>query len=172
MRTINKILDKCNLILAAIAGVVILLLILFVFFSTLSRYLFNKPYAFLTDYSTYSLLFIAFLGAPWLMQQRGHTNIDLVPNALSVHKRHKWMACIEILVAVICVIVTYVGILVTQDAIRNGTRLTDTFGTPKWILLIAIPIGCFFTALQSIRCAVEDFKSKEGLEEAKGGESK
>lgn len=172
MKTLNKILDKCNLILAAIAGVVILLLILFVCFSTLSRYLFNKPYAFLTDYSTYSLLFIAFLGAPWLMQQRGHTNIDLIPNMLSVQKRHKWMGCIEILVAVISAVVTYVGTLVTMDAIRNNTRLTDTFGTPKWILLICIPIGCFFLVLTSIRCAVEDFKSTEGLEEVKGGEAK
>ena len=171
MRTINKILDKCNLILAVIAGIVILLLILAVCFSTLSRYLFNKPYAFLTDYATYSLLFIAFLGAPWLMQQRGHTNIDLIPNALSEHKRHMWMGCIEILVAVISAVVTYVGILVTQGAIQNNTRLSDTFGTPKWILLISIPIGCFFLTIQSIRCAAEDLRHKKEEVKKEGGEA-
>lgn len=171
MRVINKILDKCNLVLAAIAATVILLLILAVCFSTLSRYLFNKPYAFLTDYATYSLLFIAFLGAPWLMQQRGHTNIDLIPNALPEHKRHIWMGCVEIVVAVISAVVMFVGILVTQNAFQNRTRLTDTFGTPKWILLIVIPIGCLFLTIQSIRCAAEDLKHKETApEEIKGGD--
>lgn len=173
MRMVHKILDRCNLILAAIAATVILLLILSVCFSTLSRYLFNKPYAFLTDYATYSLLFIAFLGAPWLMQQRGHTNIDLIPNALSEHKRHIWMGFVEIGVAVISAVVMVVGALVTMNAFQNGTRLTDTFGTPKWILLIVIPIGCFFLTIQSIRCAAEDLRHKKTLAETtKGGDSK
>lgn len=162
MRIINKVIDKCNLALAAVAGFVILLLILAVCFSTLSRYLFNKPFAFLTDYATYSLLFIAFLGAPWLMQQRGHTCIDMIPNALPPRTRHIWNGVVELVMAAVVFVVAYVGFLVTQTAFASGTSLTDTFGTPKWILLCTIPIGSFFLGIQCIRCAVEDFVHSKG----------
>jgi TRAP-type C4-dicarboxylate transport system permease small subunit len=159
MRVLNKILDKCNLVLAAIASVIILLLILAVSFSTLSRYLFNKPFSFLTDYSTYSLLFVAFLGAPWLMQQRGHTALDIVVNALPEKARHIWVGVTELVIAAMAAVLVVVGVQLTQTAFVGGTTLTDTFGTPKWILLSCIPLGCFFLALQSIRNAVEDFVS-------------
>jgi len=161
MKVINKVLDTINLALSAIAAFIILLLILAVCFSTFSRFIFNKPFSFLTDYSTYSLLFIAFLGAPWLMQKRGHTAIDLVINALKQPVKHIWCGVINLLVAVTAFVVTYVGFLVTQTAFNNGTALTDTFGTPKWILLAAIPLGCFFLGIQCIRCAVEDFTNKD-----------
>lgn len=160
MRSVNKVLDKCNLVLAAVAGFIILLLILAVSFSTLSRALFNKPFSFLTDYSTYSLLFIAFLGAPWLMQQRGHTCLDIVTNALPARARQIWIGVTEIVLAVMSVILVVVGFQLTRTAFTGHTTLTDTFGTPKWILLSCIPVGCFFLAIQCVRNAAQDFAAR------------
>lgn len=169
MRVLNKILDVCMLVLAAISAVIILLLILAVTFSTLSRYLFNKPFSFLTDYSTYSLLFVAFLGSPWLMQKRGHTCLDVVTNALPEKTRYIWTAITEIVLVLMCAVMVYVGALLTQTAFVGHTALTDTFGTPKWILLSCIPVGSFFLGIQCIRNAVEDFRN--GFKMKKGGEA-
>ncbi|MDR3332293.1 MAG: TRAP transporter small permease, partial [Synergistaceae bacterium] len=82
LRRLNRAIDLCILALAYIGSAIVLFLLLAVCFATLSRYLLNKPFAFLIDYSSYSLLFIAFLGAPWLLQQNGHVSIDMLVEKL------------------------------------------------------------------------------------------
>jgi TRAP-type C4-dicarboxylate transport system permease small subunit len=164
-RGLNKAIDYCILALAVLAGIIVLFLLLAVCFATLSRYLFNEPFSFLIDYSSYSLLFIAFLGSPWLLQRRGHVSIDMAVNALPTKIRPVWCAVIDLVVACISAVICYIGVSLTYTNIVNHVVVADFLSTPKWILMIPIPVSSFFLAVQSLRNMIGDLaRSRAGQE--------
>lgn len=165
MRVINKVIDWCILALAAVAGAVLLFLLLAVCFATVSRALFNEPFAFLIDYASYALLYIAFLGAPWLLSKRGHINIDMVINALSPKARRIWQAVLDLVLAAVAVVLMVIGFQLTKSNFVNGIIISDFLNTPQWILLVCIPVGSFFTAVEAIRLCVRGLLTKP-VEEA------
>ncbi len=131
----------------------------------MSRYLFNEPFSFLIDYSSYSLLFIAFLGSPWLLQRRGHVSIDMAVNALPTKIRPVWCAVIDLVVACISAVICYIGVSLTYTNIVNHVVVADFLSTPKWILMIPIPVSSFFLAVQSLRNMIGDLaRSRAGQE--------
>jgi len=160
LRTLNKIIDRCILALAAIAGAVLLFMLLAICVSTVTRKLFNEPLAFLIDYASYSLLYIAFLGAPWLLGKRGHINIDLVTNALPANVRHVWQIVLDFALAATCIVVTVISFIITKTNFVNGVVISDFLNTPQWALMICVPVGSFFTAVEAIRLAIRGIVSK------------
>lgn len=160
MRALNKVIDWCILVLAAIAGAVLLFLLLAVCFATVSRALFNEPFAFLIDYASYSLLYIAFLGAPWLLSKRGHINIDMVINALRPKARKIWQAVLDLALAAIAVVLCIIGFQLTKSNFLNGVTIADFLNTPQWLLLVCIPVGSFFTAVEAIRLCIRGLMDK------------
>jgi C4-dicarboxylate transporter DctQ subunit len=167
MRTLNKILDGCNLVLVGIAGIIIFYLLVSVCFATLSRYLVNQPHAYLIDYAAYSLIYIAFLGSPWLYGKRGHITVDLFLEKVSARKKQIWIGLTDIAVLIIAVVLFYISFKVTRNSFVNGVRVSDFLNTPKWLLLVPIPVSMFFIAIQAIRNAAASFFPKK-VEE--GGE--
>lgn len=160
MRVVNKIIDWCILALAAIAGVVLLLLLLAVCFATVSRALFNEPFAFLIDYASYALLYIAFLGAPWLLSKRGHINIDMIINALPPKAKKIWQAALDLVLAFTCIVVGVIGFQLTKSNFANHVIISDFLNTPQWILLVSVPVGSFFTAIEAIRLCIRGLLEK------------
>lgn len=167
MRTLNKIIDWCILALAAIAGAVLLFMLLAICVSTITRKLFNEPLAFLIDYASYSLLYIAFLGAPWLLSKRGHINIDLVTNAMKPKFRHYWQVGLDFVLAFTCIVIAVVSFIITKTNFVNGVVISDFLNTPQWVLMVSVPVGSFFTAVEAIRLAIRGLVNKPAAEEGK-----
>ena len=161
MRILNKVIDWCILALAAVAGAVLLFLLLAVCFATLSRALFNQPFSFLIDYSSYSLLYIAFLGSPWLLSKRGHINIDLITNMLPKKVFRYWQAVLDLALAFISVVLLVIGFQLTQSNFVNGVIIADFLNTPQWALLVCIPVGSFFLAVEALRLCLRGLFSKQ-----------
>lgn len=163
MRAFTKVLDRVIWLLAGVAGVVLLLLLLAVCFATLSRYIANKPFAELIDLSAYSLIWVAFLGAPWLMRQRRHVVIDLFITRTKPRVQSRWKAGAHFAMVVIALVLAYVSLRLTIDYIATGRVMTDYMRTPQWIVLLPIPVGSFFLALASALNGIEDVKQSRCL---------
>ena len=174
MRAFTKVLDRIVWVLAGVAAVVLLLLLLAVCFATFSRYLANKPFAWLIDLSTYALVWVAFLAAPWLMRQRGHVVIDLFMTRTKPRTQARWSAGAHFAMTLVALLITYVSGLLTVDYLVNGRIMQDILETPQWILLLPIPVGCFFLALASAVNGVEDIRQSrcempKPADDVKGG---
>lgn len=167
MRALNKVIDWCILALAAIAGAVLLFLLLAVCFATVSRALFNEPFSFLIDYAAYSLLYIAFLGSPWLLSKRGHINIDMVVNALTPKVKRIWQAILDLILALVAAVLCVIGFQLTRSNFINGVTISDFLGTPQWLLLVCIPVGSFFTAVEAVRLGIRTLADKPVPDEGK-----
>jgi len=158
VKVFAKSVKACSWFLAAVAACILLVLLLAVCFATFSRYLFNRPFAPLIDLSSYALVWVAFLGAPWLMGQRRHIRIDLIADRVSPRARQRWGIVIDYVVVGITWVIAIVGGLLTVDYLIKGRVIQDVLATPRWILLLPIPVGSFFWGLQSLLNGIEDFK--------------
>lgn len=162
MRCFSKAVRACSWALAVVAAAILLVLLLAVCFATFSRYLFNKPFAPLIDLSSYALVWVAFLGAPWLMGQRRHIRIDMIADRVSPRAAQRWSVVIDFVVVVITWVIAYIGGLLTVDFLIKGRVMQDVLATPQWILLIPIPVGAFFWGLQSLLNGLEDLGKLRG----------
>jgi len=168
LKLLNKILDVCTLGLAGIGGLALGFLLLAICYSTFSRVVFNQPLSFLMEYATYTLIYIAFLSGPWILQQRKHISVDIVLEAIHPYKRKVMTTVTDFMGAVICAIVCYFGALVAIGNLQRNVLVMDTMGTPQWVLVAAVPVGMFFMALQFLRHFCLDLQEIKAM---KGGTS-
>ena len=168
MKLANKILDVCTLALAGISGIALGFLLLAICYSTFSRVAFNQPLSFLMEYATYTLIYIAFLSAPWILQQRKHIAVDILVETLNPLKKRVMIAITDAAGVVICVVVTYFGALVAIGNFQRNVLVMDTMGTPQWILVVAVPLGMAFMSLQFLRHFLRGLQEIKSLKRGQG----
>ena len=154
MRKLNKIIDRCNIALAGAAAVLMLIMMLAVCFAMASRYLFNRPFAFIIDYTAYSLVYVTFLGAPWLLQLRKHISVDILVETLPPSVSRWWNVVLDLTVMLVSAVVFYYSASLTINFYVRGVVAIDFLTTPRWLLIVSIPVGCFFLAIQALRNAI------------------
>lgn len=113
------------------------------------------------EVSEYALLFITFLGSPYLLEKNMHVVLDLVINNLP-RKSKIWLqglnACIGFFV---CAVLTVVGIMVVIDQYQIGTREITVMRPLSWWITAALPLG---TGLMSIQFLDQIIRSTRGEE--------
>lgn len=158
MKLISKALDVCTLALAGIAGVALGFLLLAVCYATFSRIFLNNPLSFMMEYATYTLIYIAFLSAPLILQQRKHIAVDVLVEALNPRLKRIVVVVTDVLGVLVCSAVCYFGTLVALGNFQRNVLVMDTRGTPQWLLVVAIPLGMLFMALQFLRHFYRDLQ--------------
>lgn len=87
LKIAERIFDSINNVLIILLSILIVLDWLLVSFEISSRYFFGAPSQWVTEFSEYSFLYIAFLGMAWLQKRDQHIKIDfhkaLKPNRVA-----------------------------------------------------------------------------------------
>jgi TRAP-type C4-dicarboxylate transport system permease small subunit len=122
-------------------------------FDVVSRQFWNKPIIWVTEISEYSLLWITFLGAAWLLREEGHIRIDLLPKLMNQKHVHLLDTLNSFLGALICLVIGWYSAVVVWDFYVRDERSIEMLGTPRYIILIVIPITCFLLLIQFLRRA-------------------
>jgi len=166
LKALNRILDGINKFLATIAGIWLGFLLLSISYAVFSRFVFNEPHSNLIEISAYGLVYIAFLSAPWLLQERKHIIVDIIVNLLSKRKQIRLSIFTDIVGFLISVVIFYISLLTTINNYVQKIAVMDSLQTPQFLLLMSIPIGTFFLAIQFIRNLKKDIDNlkveKEG----------
>ena len=112
------------------------------------------------DYNDYSFTFIEYgfiyvlmLGCPWMVRQKAHVYIELVTAALPDRPR----ALLSRLIALTCfgvclTLAVYTGFLAWEDYSWNRyDELRGQLDIKRWVIIVAMPIGFGFSALEFLR---------------------
>jgi len=140
--------------MALISGIMVGFMMLAVSYSVIMRRLFNNPSAWVMEVTTYLLLYIAFLGAPWLLRHGGHVNIDLLLNRLSPGKQTVINIITLSMGFVISMLLFLYGFEVTLDHFQRNVEIMSILSTPKYLLLAVIPLGTLFLVFEFARQTV------------------
>ena len=115
------------------------------------RYSVNRPISWMLEITEYIMLYIPFLGAAFVLKENGHIRIDLVLTFLGERARG-WLNVVTSSVGgVVMLIYTWFGAQVTLDYIQRGVPSLESLRTPMFLILMIIPIGGFFFAVQFFR---------------------
>ncbi|OGA53901.1 MAG: hypothetical protein A3G25_05060 [Betaproteobacteria bacterium RIFCSPLOWO2_12_FULL_63_13] len=152
--SVRRLYDRLVDLLAWLAGGLVMLITLFIAGEMASRYLFGSALTWTLQFSEYTLLYIVFLGAPWLLRHEGHPSLDLLVNKLSPRRRAQAQAVTSLLGVAICLFVAVFSAWTTWNQFVSGATDPAMIEVPKWMLLVIIPVGSLLLGVQfCIRCA-------------------
>ena len=149
----GTIFDRILNLLAWLAIGIITCMEILVASEVFMRYVLNRPHAYVDELVKYSIVYITFLGAAWLLKSDGHVKLDLVVDRLSTRSGSVLNIVTSIVSAIVCLIVGWYGSLLIWNSFREGFHMNSVLAPPEWIIFLIIPIGFFLLFIQFLRRA-------------------
>lgn len=125
--------------LAIVAGALVVLLTALVVVDVAARSLrvFTLPWS--LEATEYMLYAVTFLGAPWVLRERGHIAIELVVERLPARARAATQVLAELAGAAICATLLVFACRVVWQSYSSGIQVQKSFAFPEWIAYAGIP---------------------------------
>jgi TRAP-type C4-dicarboxylate transport system permease small subunit len=155
----GRFLDRIMVGFAWLAGVLMMFSLLAVCTDVVMRYFFNRPIPGVLQFSEYSLLYIPFLAAAYVLREDSHIKIDIVLNRLNPKAQSLINMVTSILGSVVLLILAYYGGYITLDYYRRQVPTLEYFKIPEFLVIMVIPVGCFFFSVQCMRKAYDHYKA-------------
>lgn len=156
----TRLFSQINLI-CAIAGAAILTSITaFVFFEVVSRAILGTSRLWVIEVSEYSLLFITFLGAPYLLEKNMHVTLDILHDNLGGKSKLLANLVNATIGITVCLIMAIVGVQVVLDQIETGVRETSVMAPQSFWITAALPLGMGLMAFQFLRQGVDALRDE------------
>lgn len=159
---IVRLFSRLNLWLAYLGAGILFFAASIIFLEVVSRAVVGTSRLWVIEVSEYSLLYITFLGAPYLLEKNMHVTLDLVYDNLAIGWKSLARLINSMLGFAICAVLTVIGIDVLVDQIGTGVRATTVMAPPRYWITPALPIGMFLMAVQFLFQAVGAIR-QEGL---------
>ena len=168
-KAFDRVIDIC----AVLAGIIAAFVTLAVCAGILTRFLLNRPMAWVMEISEYSLLYMAFLAAAWVMKHNQHVALDLVYNRLSDKKKAVADFFTSIVGALVFLIIVIYGTKVTYSEYATKYFTPTFLEVPKFLVTIIIPIGSLLLLIQILRkiYRIANFLLKKDYSQLKGPET-
>ena len=147
----TNIIDCLIDLLAWLGGILIILTMFGVCIDVVLRYFFSRPIFWMVEVTAYSLLYITFLGAAWLLKREGHVKMDLVLTRLKPRAQATLNVITSIFGIIICLVLVWWGVKVTWEHFQEGYYIRSLINYPTWILIAIIPVGSFLFFIQFLR---------------------
>jgi TRAP-type C4-dicarboxylate transport system permease small subunit len=125
--------------LAIIAGALLCALVAVILVDVVARYLRWFSLAWGLEASEYMLYAITFLGAPWVLRERGHIAIELVVERLSGRARRLAARAVDALGALVCAVLFVFACVVLWRSYESGTMVHKSFVFPEWLVYVGMP---------------------------------
>ena len=145
--------DRTIGLLALLGAIILVFMMVIVDYEVVARYLLNRPTAWMLEVVEYALLYLAFLGAAWVLKEEGHIKMDLVLNRLDPRAQVWLNIATSIIGAIICLVITWYGVKVAWDLYQSGQYYAAFLKPPKYIIVAIVPVGCFLLFIQFLRRA-------------------
>ncbi|MFP3975624.1 MAG: TRAP transporter small permease [Dehalococcoidia bacterium] len=129
----------------------------------LLRYSFGIVIGELFEITEYTLLWMTFLGAAWIMKKEGHVSVEVVVDRLSPEHRAIVRGIAYVLCIFLLLVMVWYSAKLTLSDFQAHFTLSSIMMPPKWPIEIIIPIGFFLLIIQLMRNAYGYFSNWRAL---------
>ena len=138
---IHRQFERIAAVLAAFAAFLTLAMSFWITYDVLARNLFGiaSPWSF--DLSEYSLVWITFLGAPWILLQDRHVRIEILIDSMPIPLQRKIGIFVSFLAMVMCAIFTWYTCIAAYGYFQNNIAMPRIWRIPRIWPYSIIPIG-------------------------------
>lgn len=137
-------------IAAAVASLMIVVGALVVCQMVFMRYVLGESTYWQTEFVTFMLIGATLLASPYVLHERGHVNVDLLPMLLGPKGRIALAVIGNFIAFAFIVIVAYTGFMLWLEYYETGWRSYSVWAPRLWIPMTFLPLGMILLALQYI----------------------
>ncbi|WP_102348825.1 TRAP transporter small permease subunit [Bacillus sp. Marseille-P3661] len=156
MKKIVRAINAINNTMGIIAGVLLVLLSLVVFYDIISRYFFNSPTLYAFDLSTWLSGIAAFITGGYALLHNEHIRVDIF------YERYpeKVKSIVEIISGILILMIAWTFFWYGGDRVLQllaaGSVASTGLNIPLWIKWVILPIGGLLLGLQGLINLVKD----------------
>jgi TRAP-type C4-dicarboxylate transport system permease small subunit len=132
-------LDRLIDALAALAAALLCALVVVITVDVAARYLRWFSLAWGLEASEYMLYAITFLGAPWVLREKGHISIEIVVERLPPRGRRIAQRASDALGALVCATLFLFACVVAWRSYASGAMVHKSFVFPEWLVFVGMP---------------------------------
>ncbi|WP_321342770.1 TRAP transporter small permease [Breoghania sp.] len=114
------------------------------------RYFLNGSTVWQTEFVVYSLVAATFIGSPFVLLERGHVNVDLLPNMMAEPARSIMNGIAGLFGLAFAALLAWSGWIYFEEAWTYGWTTDTVWAPPLWIPLLPLPFGIGVMCLQYI----------------------
>jgi len=147
---LGKAIDISSTALVYVAGVMMLLCVLSVFYGVVMRYVFHAPVKWVLEVSVCLFVWFSFLAMPEALKTRTHVRVDLLLMRLSPKMQGSLEAFHYLLCSIYGAILMVYGVMMVMSDLSSGNASMMAH-IPVWIVSLSLPLSMFVFSLQSVR---------------------
>ncbi|MDY8109288.1 TRAP transporter small permease [Fulvimarina sp. 2208YS6-2-32] len=150
MRSFIAAVSAVSRLLALVAGVLLVSAILSVTQMVFVRYVLVQSTVWQTEYTIYSIVAATFLGAPWVLIERGHVNVDLLQMLVGPRMRLVLQMLSGLASMVFVGLLAYAAWYHFEEAWVAGWTTETVWALPLWIPVLPMLVGMVWLVVQYI----------------------
>ncbi|MBN2034941.1 MAG: TRAP transporter small permease [Deltaproteobacteria bacterium] len=148
---LSRFLDRILTGMGVLAGLLLLFITFSISYSIVTRSLGFQSPVWTVQFNEYSLLWITFLGSAWVLRRQKHVAVDIITGRLGPAGRRIANVLHSILGVGLCAVLCWYTSRMTLNLFQRGVTDVQAVDTPKYLVLIIIPVGFFFLTAQFFR---------------------
>lgn len=157
-QTLERAWDSLLNGLAYFAGLLVVTVTFSVLYEIVARYFFNSPTIWAVDLTEYSLVYITFLGTPWVLRDHAHTRVELVVERLRPRVRLGLGIAVSLVAATGAVVMAWEGAWETWESYLGGHAELKAWRVYRWPLILPICVGSTMLVIEFLRQAWHNFR--------------
>ncbi len=147
----GKLIDYVSKLFAVVAGILLVLVTVFIGYVILARILGISSPAWIVQFTEYALLWITFLGTAWVLSRGRHVSIDLITSRLTPRGKVVLDIAHSLVGCGVCVVLCWFGFVTTWSMFERGVTDVQVVDVAKYQVVLIIPLGFLLLALQFLR---------------------
>jgi len=160
LNLVRTVFSRINLICAIIGAALLFGIATIVCMEVIGRALGASSQLWVIEASEYALIFITFLGAPYLLELNRHVVMDLLTSDLTGERKRISNLFNGAIGLIVCIILTIIGMQVVVNQFDLGTREVTVMRPLSWWITSAMPLGTGLMAVQFLDVVLRNLRSK------------
>jgi C4-dicarboxylate transporter DctM subunit len=154
LQTLGKAIDRASEFGGNLSVLIIVATAFAIVYEIIMRAIFRMPTKWLVEYSTYGVIFSAFLGAAYLEKIGSHIHMDVILSRLSAKARLTLEFFNYILGSIMCGILFIFSSRMVMNSIKYSTTSVSILRTPMYIPESVMTAGVLLLTLQLVKNTV------------------
>ena len=141
MRGFARLVERPARWLAWLSALLILSMSFWITYDVVTRSLFGwaSPWAF--DLSEYSLVWMTFLAAPWILLRDGHVRVEILVDSMGRRKQRAIGAAVSVIGLIVCAILAWRTGIAAVEYAQNDVRMGRIWNIPRIYPYVVVPFG-------------------------------
>jgi TRAP-type C4-dicarboxylate transport system permease small subunit len=161
MNTFIKFVHSLSKLCGTVATILLISAILVIINMVVERYVFNLTTSWQTEYVIYALAGATFIGSPYVLLEKGHVNVELLPHYLDYKGKLILAVICSVLSLIFSTVIFILACHLWLDAYVNNHTTGTLWNAALWKLYISLPIGFFVMILQYLADIISLITKKE-----------